>query len=146
MSNNRLIEAIRNASHMRPQKKKKVLEMAKRYERERKAKACVHFLTDVPNCKEGWDFINTMKKYLHKGRYSIRLKGRGSRKEHGNQSYIPLPYAERYSVYIDHKIKDSNSPGYNDSKLWKYEMKFRNIRGDLQAIRNQINEILYEDK
>ena len=114
----------------------------------RKAKAdkCVHFLTNVPNSKEGWAFINQMKKYLHKGRYSIRLKGRGSRKVHGNQSFIPLKYAEKYSVYVDYKIKDSNSPGYNDSKLWKYEMKFRNIRGDLQAIRNQINEILYEDK
>jgi len=142
MSNNRLIEAIRNATHMRPWKKKKVLEMAKRYERERKAKACVHFLTDVPNSKEGWAFINQMKKYLHKGRYSIRLKGRGSRKIHGNQSFIPLKYAEKYSIYIDHKIKDSNSPGYNDSKLWNYELKLRNIRGDLQQLINRINELV----
>ena len=111
-----------------------------------KANACVHFLTDVPNSKEGWAFINQMKKYLHKGRYSIRLKGRGSRKEHGNQSYIPLPYAERYSVYIDHKIKDRNNPSYNDSKVYTMKQKFRNIRGDLQAIKNQINEILNEDK
>ena len=75
-----------------------------------KANACVHFLTDVPNSKEGWAFINQMKKYLHKGRYSIRLKGRGSRKEHGDQRGIPIKYAERYSIYIDYKIKDSNSP------------------------------------
>ena len=142
MSNNRLIEAIRNATHMQPWKKKKVLEMATRYERERKAKACVHFLTGVPNSKKGWEFIKLMKKYLHKGRYSIRLKGRGSRKIHGNQSFIPLKYAEKYSVYIDYKIKDSNSPGYNDSKLWKYEMKFRNIRGDLQQLINRINELV----
>ena len=107
-----------------------------------KANACVHFLTDVPNSKEGWAFINQFKKYLHKGRYSIRLKGRGSRKIHGNQSFIPLKYAEKYSVYIDYKIKDSNSPGYNDSKLWKYEMKFRNIRGDLQQLINRINELV----
>jgi len=142
MSNNRLIEAIRNATHMQPWKKKKVLEMATRYERERKAKTCVHFLTGVPNSKEGWEFIKLMKKYLHKGRYSIRLKGRGSRKIHGNQSFIPLKHAEKYSVYIDYKIKDSNSPGYNDSKLWKYEMKFRNIRGDLQQLINRINELV----
>jgi len=115
-------------------------------QRKAKANACVHFLTGVPNSKEGWEFIKLMKKYLHKGRYSIRLKGRGSRKIHGNQSFIPLKYAEKYSVYIDYKIKDSNSPGYNDSKLFKYEMKFRNIRGDLQAIKNQIDEILNEDK
>ena len=146
MNNNRLIEAIKNASHMRPWKKKKVLDMAKRYERERKAKACVHFLTDVPNSKEGWAFINQMKKYLHKGRYSIRLKGRGSRKIHGNQSFIPLKHAEKYSVYIDYKIKDINSPGYNNSKVYTMEQKFRNIRGDLQSIKNQIDEILNEDK
>ena len=66
--------------------------------RKAKEKACVHFLTNVPNSKEGWAFINQMKKYLHKGRYSIRLKGRGSRKIHGNQSFIPLKYAEKYSV------------------------------------------------
>ena len=107
-----------------------------------KANACVHFLTGVPNSKEGWEFIKLMKKYLHKGRYSIRLKGRGSRKIHGNQSFIPLKHAEKYSVYIDYKIKDSNSPGYNDSKLWKYEMKFRNIRGDLQQLINRINELV----
>ena len=146
MSNNRLIEAIKHASDMRPWKKKKVLDMAKRYERERKAKACVHFLTDVPNSKEGWAFINQMKKYLHKGRYSIRLKGRGSRKIHGNQSFIPLKHAEKYSVYIDYKIKDINSPGYNNSKVYTMEQKFRNIRGDLQSIKNQIDEILNEDK
>ena len=111
-----------------------------------KANACVHFLTDVPNSKEGWAFINQMKKYLHKGRYSIRLKGRGSRKVHGNQSFIPLKYAERYSVYVDYKIKDSNSPGYNDSKVYRLEQKFRSIRGDLQVIKNQIDEILNLDK
>ena len=111
-----------------------------------KADACVHFLTGVPNSKEGWEFIKLMKKYLHKGRYSIRLKGRGSRKIHGNQSFIPLKHAEKYSVYIDYKIKDINSPGYNDSKVYTMEQKFRNIRGDLQSIKNQIDEILNEDK
>ena len=115
-------------------------------QRKAKANACVHFLTGVPNSKEGWEFIKLMKKYLHKGRYSIRLKGRGSRKIHGNQSFIPLKHAEKYSVYIDYKIKDINSPGYNDSKVYTMEQKFRNIRGDLQVIKNQIDEILNEDK
>jgi len=107
-----------------------------------KANACVHFLTNVPNSNEGWAFINQLKKYLHKGRYSVRLKGRGSRKIHGNQSFIPLKHAEKYSVYIDYKIKDSNSPGYNDSKLWNYELKLRNVRGDLQQLINRINELV----
>ena len=115
-------------------------------EKKAKADSCVHFLTGVPNSKEGWAFINLVKKYLHKGRYSIRLKGRGSRKEHGNQSFIPLQHAERYSVYIDYKIKDSYSPGYNNSKVYRLEQKFRSIRDDLQVIKNQIDEILNLDK
>lgn len=115
-------------------------------QRKAKANACVHFLTGVPNSSEGWAFIKQLKKYLHKGRYSVRLKGRGSRKIHGNQSFIPLKHAEKYSVYIDYKIKDSNSPGYNDSKVYIMEQKFRSIRGDLQVIKNQIDEILNEDK
>ena len=115
-------------------------------QRKAKADACVHFLTGVPNSNEGWAFIKQLKKYLHKGRYSIRLKGRGSRKIHGNQSFIPLKHAEKYSVYIDYKIKDINSPGYNDSKVYIMEQKFRSIRGDLQVIKNQIDEILNKDK
>ena len=134
MNNNRLIEAIRNASHMRPWKKKKVLDMAKRYERERKAKACVHFLTDVPNSKEGWAFINQMKKYLHKGRYSIRLKGRGSRKIHGNQSFIPLPHAEHYSIYIDQKIMDGHNAAFYSLQEYKIKQKLRNIRSEIDEL------------
>ena len=132
-----VVAALRLVSTPKPTK----LQLRRKRERE-----CIHFMTGIPNSKEGWEFIKLMKKYLHKGRYSIRLKGRGSRKIHGNQSYVPLPHAEHYSIYIDYKIKDSNSPGYNNSKLWEYEMKFRNIRGDLQAIKNTIDEILNEDK
>ena len=99
-----------------------------------KANACVHFLTDVPNSKEGWAFINQMKKYLHKGRYSIRLKGRGSRKVHGNQSFIPLQHAERYSVYIDQKIVDGNNPAFYSLQEYKTRQKFRNIRFQIDEL------------
>jgi len=102
----------------------------------RKAKAdkCVHFLTNVPNSKEGWAFINLMKKYLHRGRYDIRLKGRGSRKEHGNQSFIPLPHAEHYSIYIDNKIKDRNHPDFLQSKMWKMRSKLYNLRSEIDEL------------
>jgi hypothetical protein len=99
-----------------------------------KANACVHFLTDVPNSKEGWAFINQMKKYLHKGRYSIRLKGRGSRKEHGDQSFIPLPHAERYSVYIDQKIVDGNNPAFYALNEYKIRQKLRNLRSEIDEL------------
>ena len=102
--------------------------------RKAKAKARVHFLTNVPNSKEGWDFINQMKKYLHKGRYSIRLKGRGSRKVHGNQSFIPLPHAEHYSVYIDQKIVDRNNPAFYSLQEYKIRQKLRNIRSEIDEL------------
>jgi len=121
-----VVAALKLVSTPKPTK----LQLRKKRERE-----CIHFMTDIPNCKEGWDFINMMKKYLHKGRYSIRLKGRGSRKIHGNQSYIPLPYAERYSVYIDHKIKDRNNPQFYFEKEWKMDSALRRIR-------DEINELL----
>ena len=142
MNDKDVIKAIRNCGT--PMTHSKFWSKAALSKAARKAKAdkCVHFLTNVPNSKEGWAFINQMKKYLHKGRYSIRLKGRGSRKEHGDQRGIPIKYAERYSIYIDYKIKDSNSPGCNQSKMRQYEMKLRNIRGDLQQLINRINELV----
>ena len=105
--------------------------------RKKKEKECVHFMTDIPNSKEGWEFIKLMKKYLHKGRYSIRLKGRGSRKIYGNQSYVPLPHAEYYSVYIDQKIKDRNNPQFFYEKEWKKDSEIRRIIADLEGIVNK---------
>ena len=99
-----------------------------------KANACVHFLTDVPNSKEGWAFINQMKKYLHKGRYSIRLKGRGSRKVHGNQSFLPIPHAEHYSIYIDQKIMDGNNPAFYALNEYKIRQKLRNLRSEIDEL------------
>jgi len=122
-----------------PMTPKKFWSKPKLSEAERKAKAneCIHFMTGIPNSKEGWEFIKLMKKYLHKGRYSIRLKGRGSRKIHGNQSYVPLPHAEHYSIYIDQKIKDRNNPQYFYEKKWKQESEIRRIIADLEGIVNK---------
>ena len=111
-------------------KKAKLTEAA----RKAKANACVHFLTNVPNSKEGWDFINQLKKYLHKGRYSIRLKGRGSRKEHGNQSFLPIPHAEHYSIYIDQKIVDGNNPAFYALNEYKIRQKLRNLRAEIDEL------------
>ena len=99
-----------------------------------KAKACVHFLTNVPNSKEGWAFINLMKKYLHRGRYDIRLKGRGSRKEHGDQRGIPIKYAEHYSIYIDQKIVDGNNPAFYALNEYKIRQKLRNLRSEIDEL------------
>ena len=108
-------------------KRKEVIRIAK-------AKARVHFLTNVPNSKEGWAFINLMKKYLHRGRYDIRLKGRGSRKEHGDQRGIPIKYAEHYSVYIDQKIMDGNNPSFYALEEYKIRQKLRNISFEIDQL------------
>jgi len=120
-----VVAALRLASAIKPTK----LQLRKKREKE-----CIHFMTNVPNSKEGWEFIKLIKKYLHKGRYSIRLKGRGSRKIHGNQSYVPLPYAEHYSIYIDQKIKDVNNPQYFFERDWKRDCALRRIRDDINQL------------
>ena len=106
-------------------------------QRKKRERECVHFMTGIPNSKEGWEFIHLMKKYLHKGRYSIRLKGRGSRKEHGNQSFIPLKYAEHYSIYIDQKIKDINNPQFFFERDWKRDCALRKIRDNINELLNE---------
>ena len=116
-----VVAALRLVSTPKPTK----LQLRRKRERE-----CIHFMTGIPNSKEGWEFIKLMKKYLHKGRYSIRLKGRGSRNIYGDQSYIPLPHAEHYSIYIDQKIKDRNNPQYFYEKEWKRDSEIRRIIAD----------------
>ena len=134
MDDKDVIKAIRNCGTPMTHSKFWSKAALSKAARKAKEKACVHFLTNVPNSKEGWAFINQMKKYLHKGRYSIRLKGRGSRKEHGNQSFIPLPHAEHYSVYIDNKIKDSNHPDFLQTKMWKMKSKLYNLRAEIDEL------------
>ena len=134
MDDKDVMKAIRNCGT--PMTHRKFWSKAALSKAARKAKAdkCVHFLTNVPNSKEGWAFINQMKKYLHKGRYSIRLKGRGSRKEHGDQRGIPIKYAERYSIYIDHKIMDGNNPAFYSLQEYKTRQKLRDIRFQIDEL------------
>ena len=115
-------------------KLKKVEELKKKRIAKQTAKKHRHFMKEIPNSKEGWSFIKQMKKYLHSGRYSIRLKGRGSRKVHGNQSFVPIPHAEKYSVYIDHKILDRENPAYYHKKEWQTRSKLIDMKNQIDAI------------
>ena len=115
-------------------KLKKVEELKKKRIAKQTAKKHRHFMKEIPNSKEGWNFIKQMKKYLHKGRYSIRLKGRGSRKEHGDQRGIPIKYAEHYSIYIDQKIMDGNNPSFYALEEYKIRQKLRNIRSEIDEL------------
>src|SRR5210317_2655383 len=116
---NEVIQAIRNATNIQPKKTNKMKE------------ACVHFFHQIPNSKEGWDFIKGVRKFINKDRYRVRVLGRGSRKEHGTQSFIPLKHATNYSVYIDHKIMDRNHPDFLSKKFFDVRMAKTKIETSL---------------
>jgi len=122
---NEVIQAIRNATNIQPKKTNKMKE------------ACVHFFHQIPNSKEGWDFIKGVRKFINKDRYRVRVLGRGSRKEHGTQSFIPLKHATNYSVYIDHKIMDRNHPDFLSRKFYK-------VRSQVSELNNFLNQPIGE--
>ena len=122
---NEVIQAIRNATNIQPKKTNKMKE------------ACVHFFHQIPNSKEGWDFIKGVRKFINKDRYKVRVLGRGSRKEHGTQSFIPLKHATNYSVYIDHKIMDRNHPDFLSRKFYK-------VRSQVSELNNFLNQPIGE--
>jgi hypothetical protein len=124
MNNLEVIQAIKNATDIKPKK-------------EQKQFACVHYFHKIPNSKEGWDFIKSIRKFVNKDRYKVRILGRGSRKEYGTQSFIPLKHATNYSVYIDHKIMDRNHPDFLSNKFYK-------VRSQVSELSNFLNQPIGE--
>ena len=97
-------------------------ERIKKRKKERKnsqGQVCVHYFSKIPNNEEGLKFIKSIRKFVNKERYKVRVLGRGSRKIHGNAYSIPLKHSETFSVYIDHKIMDRNHPNYLSNKFYK---------------------------
>ena len=123
MNNLEVIQAIRNATNIQPKKQKQF--------------ACVHYFHQIPNSKEGWDFIKSIRKFINKDRYKVRVLGRGSRKNYGTQSFIPLQHATNYSVYIDHKIMDRNHPDFLSNKFYK-------VRSQVSELSNFLNQPIGE--
>ena len=115
---NEVIQAIRNATNIQPKKPKPI---------------CVHYFHNIPNSKEGWEFIKMVRKFINKDRYKVRVLGRGSRKEHGTQSFVPLKHSEKYSIYIDHKIMDRNHPDFLSRKFYR-------VREQVSELNNIINQ------
>ena len=124
MNDQNVIQAIRNAQNVQPKKQKDQF-------------ACVHFFHQIPNSKEGWNFINSVRKFINKDRYKVRVLGRGSRKKHGTQSFIPLKHATNYSIYIDHKIMDRNHPDFLSRKFYK-------VRSQVSELSNFLNQPIGE--
>lgn len=101
----------------------------------------IHLLSNVPNNEEGKKVIEDLRKYLNKNRYKVRVRGRGTRKEYGTQSYIPLKYAEKFSIYVDQDILDYNNPIYYSSKVWELESENRELKKKLSKITNIIEGV-----
>ena len=56
---------------------------------------------NVPNDEEGQTFLKSASKYLNRTIYKASKRGRGSRKEHGNASDIPVEHAEWIALYLN---------------------------------------------
>ncbi|MFA7219081.1 MAG: ribosomal protein L7/L12 [Synergistaceae bacterium] len=56
---------------------------------------------NVPNNEEGKQFMESLAKYLNRPKYSIKRRGRGTRKNKGSNSDIPLSHAEWVAVYLN---------------------------------------------
>ena len=129
MNNTEVIQAIRNAQNIKATKEK--------IKKQNPKFACVHFFHNVPNNKRGWLFIKLIRQFINKDRYRVRVLGRGSRKYHGTQSFIPLKHATNYSIYIDHKIMDRNHPDF-------LSRKFYDIRSKVYDLNNFLNQPIGE--
>ena len=96
----------------------------------------IHLLSNVPNDEFGKGVIKNLIKFLNTDRYKVRVRGRGSRKEHGNQSYIPLKNAEKFSIYVDHELMDYHNPHFNSNKLFQAERKIDELQTDFLKLLN----------
>jgi hypothetical protein len=91
----------------------------------------IHLLSNVPNDEFGKSVIKNLRKFLNTDRYKVRVRGRGSRKEYGDASYIPLKNAEKFSIYVDHELMDYHNPHFNSSELWKAKDELKVLREKL---------------
>ena len=96
----------------------------------------IHLLSNVPNDEFGKSVIKNLRKFLNTDRYKVRVRGRGSRKEHGDQSYIPLKNAEKFSIYVDHELMDYHNPHFNSNKLFQAERKIDELQTDFLKLLN----------
>ena len=73
--------------------------------KERKSKG--HEAFKVPNTPEGQEFLKLARKFLHNTTHTIKVRGRGSRKEYAKvvgdytaSCGLALPYAKALAIYV----------------------------------------------
>jgi hypothetical protein len=62
---------------------------------------------NVPNNDEGRTFIKLAQKFVNRNVFKTKNLGRGSRKFHGQQSFVPLQHSEWIAVYVKAIPKDT---------------------------------------
>ena len=87
----------------------------------------IHLLSNVPNNEFGKKVIKNIREFLNKNKYKLRIRGRGTRKEYGNASYIPLKYAERFSIYVD-------------DELLPYDPKWKELWDEISLLKEKLSK------
>jgi hypothetical protein len=104
---------------------------------------------NIPNNSEGKQFLKLCRKYLNKKSYSIRPRGRGSRKIKGNQSSVPLNNAQWLALYFSKKIKNNkkqniygNQNSTYSKELIKQQHTIENQKQHIIDLHNEIDNLL----
>ena len=99
---------------------------------------------NVPNTEEGRNFMDSASRFLNRPTYSIKNRGRGSRKEHGCQASIPLPNSEWIALYIKDKNVDSirinaESAKRNSLRIIDLESEIVNVKRINDSLKSELN-------
>jgi|TARA_R110000751_G_scaffold13631_3_gene45628 hypothetical protein len=91
-----------------------------------------YLLKRIPNDEEGQAFVATLKKYLHKDRFTVRVRGQGlvAGQNWRHHTYgAPLKYSTHLRVYVEDKIdvKKRNSA----YKLYRLSTEMQEVLKDL---------------
>lgn len=86
---------------------------------------------NVPNTEEGKAFIKLLRKFANYPDCSISCRGRGSRKNGGNQAYIPIRLSEWIAVYIRSAINDKRMYAHNNQ-----------LYDEIVALKNKNNQMI----
>jgi hypothetical protein len=99
-------------------------------------------LLNVPNTEEGRNFMDDFAKYLNRPRYSFKKRGRGSRKEHGDQASIDLQHSEWVAVYVNGGSVDGIKRDYYATETLKHVHQVnRDLEAENKALRLKLTEV-----
>lgn len=89
---------------------------------------------NVPNTEKGRAFLEEFKSYRHKGGRGMRVRGRGSRKEHGNSFFINPEHSEWLAVYVDMTEKERDEKDQTYRERWNFKNKIEELQFQLDAV------------